>query len=72
MPTFVPPIKRSGFNYSNIKQHIVPNYNPKVAKSHGLAVRLTDFDVVSRSHGKSNLSHGFFNFLSNSPKYCQL
>ena len=44
----------------------------KVAKSHEMVVRLTDFDAVSRSHGQSEFSHSFFNFLLLSHKYCQL
>ena len=44
----------------------------KVAKSHGSAVRLTDFDVVTLSHGGSKVSHGFINFLTTSPKFCEL
>ena len=44
----------------------------KVAKSHEIAVRLADFDAISRSHGQSNFSHRFLNFLLLSCKYCQL
>ena len=39
-----------------------PRDNIKFGKSHRLAVRLTEFDVISRSHIESNFSHGFFNF----------